>query len=294
MALETGFAHCGVARAHPLEQAKLHFLSALKEDRHAGMRFLERDVEMRFNPDLLLPHCQSVIVVLYNYYLGATPQSKQYRTARYTWVKDYHLLVKERLDGMVVRLQAIEPCQCRVTVDSSCISEKNWAVEAGLGCFGKNGLVHNEEGSFFVIGTILTDALVDSYDSARISDCGSCQLCVNNCPAQALNTPYRVDASKCFSYWTVESKNPENEMLEKAPLIFGCDVCQEVCPKNEKKIVNLLDQSKSSVFLRLQNEDFENLNRETFKIYFGESAIARRRYERFYRAILAKRNNPQE
>ena len=156
-ALQLGFSHCGIARAKVLNVAQSRFEQSLKENRHAEMRFLERDVDKRFNPNLLLPGCQSVIVVLYNYYMCDEPASNRYRTARYTWIeKDYHALLSEKLELLAHQILDAA-ASYRITVDSSCISEKNWAVEAGVGCFGKNGIVHHDGGSFFVIGILLTD-----------------------------------------------------------------------------------------------------------------------------------------
>lgn len=292
-AYELGFSHCGIARARRLNEAQSLFENALSEGRHADMHFLERDMNKRFCPSDLLPNCQSVIVVAYNYLVDEQPASDKYRTARYTWIEDYHTLLKGMLEEMVLKISTIGECRCRITVDSSCISEKNWAVEAGIGCYGKNGLIHNEDGSFFVLGTILADFGCDQYDSARESDCGNCRICVEKCPAGALESPYRVDARKCFSYHTVENKMSENKLLEKAPLIYGCDVCQEVCPKNHKKEKASSDQPKTSLFLRLQNEQLENLSKEDFKHYFGNTAIARRKYNRFLHAIQIRKNETQ-
>lgn len=284
--LEAGFSACGFAPAQALSEAKARFVQSIDEGRHADMRFLERDVDKRFDPQLLLPDCQSVIVATYPYLIEAEPRSDRYRTARYTWMEDYHVVVKTLLDGVVAKIMVVCPeAHCRVTVDSSCISEKNWAVEAGVGCYGKNGLIHNDHGSFFVIGLILTDLPLDYYNSPLESDCGDCRLCVEKCPAKALETPYRVDARQCYAYQTVENKVPEDEVLRRAPLVFGCDVCQEVCPKNKKISAVLPNNPKTSLFLHLQNEEWESLSREDFQHYFGNTAIARRKYDRFYHAI---------
>ncbi len=288
IALRTGFSACGIARAHRLGAARARFQESLDRGFQADMHYLERDIDKRFDPQELLPGCQSVVVVTYNYLVDALPASDRYRTARYTWIEDYHVLVKRLLEDVVAQIQRVGECRCRITVDSSCISEKNWAVEAGVGCYGKNGLIHNDSGSYFVLGAILSDATFDFYDSPLESDCGECRLCIEKCPAKALETPFRVDARKCFSYHLNENKNPDNEVLEKAPLIFGCDVCQDVCPKNKKIFSNKENISKISLFLRLQNQGFENLRNEEFKTYFGNTAIARRKYERLYRAIQTK------
>lgn len=291
---EAGFSCAGVARAHVLCDAEEQFKVAIGEGRLADMHFLERDVDKRFNPEDLLPNCHSVIVAALDYRIAEQPASDKYRTARYTWIEDYHQLVKRMLQTVVDKLAEQDASvQCRITVDSSCISEKNWAVEAGVGCYGKNGLVHNDEGSYFVFGTILTTCEFDAYDSPKKSDCGDCMLCVNSCPAHALS-PYKVDANKCFAYQTVENKTPDNSVLAEAPLVFGCDRCQEVCPKNKKNVGQRPNVLKSSLFLRLQNEEIENLSREDFKTYFGDTAMARRKYERFSRAISAKKSKNSE
>ena len=284
-----GFASVGIAPAHKLEEAEERFGAALEEGRNADLHFLERDVDKRFDPEELLPDCKSVLVVALDYRINDKPASTRYRTARYTWVEDYHVLVKQMLAQVVEAIQQQEPnAHCRITVDSSCISEKNWAIEAGVGCIGKNSLIHNENGSFFVLGTILTDCAFDAYDSPKMSDCGNCTLCIDSCPAHAL-TPYKLDARKCYSYHTVENKNPDIQVLTDSPFVFGCDICQEVCPKNKKNIQNHPSVLKSSLFLRLQNEEMENLTQEDFKTNFGDTAIARRKLERFSRAIKAKK-----
>lgn len=294
-ASEAGFSHCGIAPAHPLPSAQKRFSDAIANGFHANMAFLERQVDKRFDPQLLLPNCQSVIVVTFPYLIEEEPQSDKYRTARYTWIEDYHTLVKRLLDEVVDQMKTeIPDIQCLVTVDSSCISEKNWAVEAGVGCYGKNGLIHNEQGSFFVIGTILADKPTDFYDSPVASDCANCSLCVDACPANALSKPFRVDARRCFAYHTIENKNPDNKTLEQSPLIFGCDVCQEVCPKNKKNALKAPKITKSSLFLHLQNQEVENLSKDDFETFFGDTAIARRKYERLMLAVAAKNADIQE
>lgn len=285
-----GFSRCGVARAQSLADARGRFEQALKDQRHADMLFLEREVEKRFNPALLLDGCQSVVVLLYNYRIADTPASDRYRTARYTWIEeDYHTLLKRLATKVVESIQTQQPdTLCRVTVDGSCISEKNWAQRAGVGCYGKNGLIHNDDGSFFLIATILLDAEFDAYDEESASDCGDCHRCIDACPAKAITAPYQVDARKCFSYQTVENKTPEDETLKRAPLLFGCDVCQEVCPRNNKNVTQPTNNPKTSLFLHLQNQQYESLTKEDFKRYFGNTAIARRKYDRFMRAIRIK------
>ncbi len=287
-ALASGFSACGIAPAGELAEAKQLFAEALADGRQADMHFLERDIDKRFNPELLLPGCRSVIVLTLDYRIAGTPASDKYRMARFTWIEDYHTLVKRKAQQMLAALEKHCPgMQSRITVDSSCISEKNWAATAGVGCIGKNSLVHNDQGSFFVIGTILTNCVTDAYDSPKKSDCGDCRLCIDHCPAHALE-PYKLYAERCFAYQTIENKNTDFEIFEKSPLLFGCDCCQDVCPRNKKNYQPLPSVPESSLFLQLKNEDLETLTVEDFKTYFGNTPVARRKYDKISRAILTK------
>ena len=287
---EVGFQDCGIARARVLAEAEEDFLRSVGKGYHAGMHYLERIVDDRFNPESLLPGCKSVVVVTYNYLTDAQPASDKYLTARYTWIQDYHILVKELLQKLADKIVNNCPVvKYRFTVDSSAISEKRWAMEAGVGYMGKNGLIHNQHGSFFVLGVLLLDQLCDKYDdSLRKSDCGSCDICVRSCPVNALETPFQVDARRCVSYHNTEDKTPDYNELASQKYLFGCDICQEVCPRNKKKFANPSNISKKTVFLPLKNNDWESLSETDFKRYFSDTSIQRRKYMRFYSLIEAK------
>ncbi|MBR6174545.1 MAG: tRNA epoxyqueuosine(34) reductase QueG [Bacteroidales bacterium] len=290
-AKEVGFQDCGIARARVLAEAETEFLHSVEHGYHAEMHYLERNVDGRFNPEFLLSGCKSVIVVTYNYLTDSEPKSDKYRTARYTWIQDYHILVKDLLEKLAAMIVNDYPTvKYRTTVDSSAISEKRWAVEAGVGCMGKNGLVHNDNGSFFVIGTLLVDWFCDQYDpSLPKSDCGECDICIRSCPVNALETPFRVDARRCVSYHNTEDKMPNYNELALQKYLFGCDVCQEVCPRNKKKFPNPLNESKKSLFLPLENDGWKSLSETDFKHYFSDTSILRRKYVRFRSLIEAKR-----
>ena len=290
-AAEVGFQDCGIARARVLAEAEAEFLQSVGKEYHADMHYLERNVDNRFNPESLLPNCKSVIVVTYNYLTDSEPKSDKYRTARYTWIQDYHVLVKDLLERLAAMIVNDYPSvKCRATVDSSAISEKRWAMEAGVGYLGKNGLIHNRHGSFFVIGTLLLDQFCDKYDeSLPKSDCGACEICVRSCPVNALETPFQVDARRCVSFHNTEDKSPNYKALADAKYLFGCDICQEVCPRNKKKLSNPLNESKKSLFLPLENDDWESLSETDFKRYFSDTSILRRKYARFRSLIEAKR-----
>ena len=290
-ATDVGFQDCGIARARVLTEAEAEFQHSIESGLHADMHYLERNIDNRFNPESLLSDCKSVIVVTYNYLTDSEPKSDKYRTARYTWIQDYHILVKNLLEQLAVRIVKEYPTvKYRSTVDSSAISEKRWAMEAGVGCMGKNGLIHNQHGSFFVIGILLLDQFCDQYDeSLRKSDCGACEICVKSCPVNALETPFQVDARRCVSYHNTEDKTPNYNELADDKYVFGCDICQEVCPRNKKKNPNPLNVSKNSLFLPLENDDLETLTETDFKRYFSDTSILRRKYARFRSLIEAKR-----
>ena len=290
-AAAVGFQDCGIARARVLSEAEEEFRHSIDNAYHADMHYLERNIDNRFNPDTLLSGCKSVIVLTYNYLTDDRPKSDRYQLARYTWIQDYHVLVKNLLDDLAEKIVNNYPSvKYRVTVDSSAIAEKRWAMEAGVGCMGKNGLIHNKNGSFFVIGILLVDQFCDIYDeSLPKSDCGKCDICVKSCPVNALETPFQVDARRCVSYHNTEDKIPNYSELALQKYIFGCDICQEVCPHNKKKNVNPLNVSKNSLFLPLKNDDLEALSEADFKHYFSNTSILRRKYERFRSLIEAKR-----
>ena len=290
-AAEVGFQDCGIARARVLTEAEAEFRHSIENAYHADMHYLERNIDNRFNPESLLTDCKSVIVVTYNYLTDSEPQSDKYRTARYTWIQDYHILVKNLLENLAEKIVNNYPTvKYRTTVDSSAISEKRWAMEAGVGYMGKNGLIHNQHGSFFVIGILLVDRFCDNYDeSSPKSDCGNCEICVRSCPVNALEIPFQVDARRCVSYHNTEDKTPNYNELASQEYAFGCDICQEVCPRNKKKNANPLNISKNSLFLPLKNDDLETLDETDFKRYFSDTSILRRKYARFRSLIEAKR-----
>ena len=289
-ALGIGFQDCGIAIAEHLETEAGLFLEAIRLGKHAGMTFLERGIDDRFIPESLLPGCKTVVVVTYNYLTDSTQATDKYLIARYAHIIDYHIVVKEMLQTLALAISEQHPgLRAKATVDSSAISEKAWAVKSGVGCIGKNGIVHNSHGSFFVIGTLLLDRVCDKYDEpAPKSDCGDCDICVKSCPVNALETPYSVDARRCVSYLNTEDKNPIYSELAKQKYIFGCDICQEVCPKNKKKIANVLNETKTSLFLPLENSDYECLDSETFSRCFARTSILRRKFYRFRQMIDAK------
>lgn len=288
---ELGFDACGIAPSHPLEIAKKRFEKSIRKGYHGNMQFLERDIERRFSPELLLSNCKSVIVVILNY--NTTLQFlPKHSIARFALLNDYHIYIQQKLSTLLERIkQEIPTINAKTTVDTSSISEKNWAVEAGLGHIGKNGLLITAQGSFVHIGTILIDKECDHYDQPCKNNCGTCNKCIQNCPTQAIEEAHCINASKCISYQTIENKNPDYQLLKEQTWIYGCDICQEVCPYNQKIRNNETIISETSLFLQLNMEELENLSEEDFRHYFQRSGIKRRKYKIFKEIIKNRKHD---
>ncbi len=282
------FSFCGIAKPETFTQEKIRFENAIKNGYHANMGYLERDIDARFNPEHLLPGCQSVVVLLFNYFTGKSLNSS-YKISKYAFVQDYHHLVSTQIEKMVANLKSNgAQFNYAISVDSGKISEKNWAIKAGLGNYGKNGLLLTPKGSYFFIGLLLLDQKMDFYDQNEpnsIPTCGNCTLCIDNCPTQAIVKPYVIDAKRCLSYQTLSNKTPDYDLVKEHPWIYGCDVCQEVCPKNKKSEINDFAVTNSSLFLHFEDSDFENLSKEEFDRYFSNTSIGSKGFEKLFQFI---------
>lgn len=284
--MASGFTFCGIAKNEELPVAKYYFNQAISKGYHDQMAYLERDIDGRFTPEQLLPSCKSIIVTLFNYNTGITLNSR-YKISKYAFIKDYHVTVEKHLQQVAYQLLNMDPTlEYRFTVDSSRISEKNWAVQAGLGHFGKNGIIISPLGSYFFIGLILINKEVDYYDQPNLDQsCGTCSICMDKCPTQAIVSPFVIDAKKCLSYQTLSNKNPDFDLVKEHPWIYGCDVCQDVCPKNKKSVISELAVTNSSLFLHFEDSEFENLTKEAFNLYFQGTPIQGKNYEKLLQFI---------
>ncbi|MDL2296637.1 tRNA epoxyqueuosine(34) reductase QueG [Bacteroidales bacterium OttesenSCG-928-E04] len=288
-ALSLGFSECGIASAAHLHVEQSLFEKMINQNRHAGMNFLERDIARRFAPDRYLSGCKSIIVCLFHYPTNV-PYNGFYKIARYAHQPDYHVMMKEKLEELAASICEISPgVEHKTTVDTAPVSEKNWAVKAGLGSIGKNTLFRSEHGSFCWIGTILT-TLVLPPDPEKTIPCGDCDLCVTSCPTGALK-PYQLDCGKCLSFFTTESKGELPDYPAAQPWIFGCDVCQEICPHNQKALQNRNSDAGFSLFSHLQKTDFDNLTEEQFRMWFKGTSMERRKFERIKEQIRKSGNS---
>ena len=290
-ALELGFAACGIAEAKCLENEREPLQKWLSKGMNGSMGYMANHFEKRLDPQKLVEGAKSVISVLLNYY----PSQKQADQAapvisKYAYGKDYHLTVKEKLNNLLIYIQAqISPCVGRAFVDSAPVLERQWAMAAGLGWTGKNTLLITQKfGSYVFIGELITN-LDLSYDAPFGKDhCGSCTRCIDACPTHAIVAPHRIDARKCISYHTIENKN---EMpIEIQPnlhnRIFGCDICQDVCPWNNKLIPNQsIDIKPIDELLNMNKNDWAQLGKAGFSRKFKGSSFERTGYDRIMRNI---------
>ncbi|MBI4042348.1 MAG: tRNA epoxyqueuosine(34) reductase QueG [Deltaproteobacteria bacterium] len=278
-----GFDLCGIAQAEtPSDYG--HFLTWLDRGFAASMSYLAQRKEERRDPSSLLPGVKSMIICALNY---RTTQQKSTELApgegwiaQYALGEDYHRIMKEKLErlGDFLLECAGGNGRFKAYVDTGPILEKNYAARAGLGWMGKNTLLlHQELGSMFFLGEILTDIFLEP-DQPTTDHCGSCRRCIDACPTGALVEPYVLDSNRCISYWTIEHRGEIPEEMENLTghHLFGCDICQEVCPWNQDAPLTKIDQFQARPeSFRPQLKEIANLNEEAYQIRFRRSAVKR-------------------
>jgi epoxyqueuosine reductase len=281
-AKELGFDLIGFAPYQILEEETEQLKSWLEKDYQAGMEYMERNLEKRKDVREILADCKSVISLGMNYYTDEAVDEIENsgKVSRYAWVRDYHNVIWEKLDLLKNYIKLIQPnFEAKSYVDTGPVMDKVWAVKAGLGWQGKHSNIINKEiGSWFFIATILSNYDFDQYNR-QISDfCGTCTSCIDACPTDAIVEDYVVDSNKCISYLTIENKKDiQDKFLGKFDgWIFGCDICQDVCPWN----IKFAEQTRISDFQnhmnkRIQFEEIDNMNSKEFKERFHESPILR-------------------
>jgi len=236
-AQELGFLSCGISKAEFLKEEAPRLENWLKKNHHGKMSYMENHFDKRLNPTLLVDNAKSVISVLLNYFPAQDLfENAEFKISKYAYGRDYHLVLKEKLDELLAEIVLlVGNVDARIFTDSAPVLEKAWAEKSGLGWIGKNAnLISAKVGSFYFIGEIILDLALD-YDGPALDHCGSCTRCLDACPTQAIIKPYVVDGSKCISYLTIELKDeiiPIEFSGKMDNWIFGCDICQEVCPWN--------------------------------------------------------------
>ncbi|WP_264548890.1 tRNA epoxyqueuosine(34) reductase QueG [Flavobacterium sp. N2820] len=284
-----GFLSCGISKAGYLEEEAPRLENWLNNQMNGQMSYMENHFDKRLNPTLLVDDAKSVISLLLNYYPSELQNEDSYKISKYAYGQDYHHIIKEKLKELLHFIQTeIGELSGRAFVDSAPVLDKAWAAKSGLGWVGKNSnLITQKVGSFYFIAELIVDLELD-YDTPTTDHCGSCTACLDACPTDAIVAPYVVDGSKCISYFTIELKdNLPQEMKGKFDdWMFGCDVCQDVCPWNRfsKPHNEPLFQTNSDI-LNFSKSDWEEITVDTFQKVFKNSAVKRTKYEGLLRTI---------
>lgn len=297
-ALRLGFLACGIAKAEKLTGEEERLETYLKNGYHGQMRYMENHFEKRLDPTKLEEGTNSVIVLLYNYY---TPVKQKDTDApilsKYAYGVDYHFVIKDKLKLLLKYIQEkFGKINGRCFVDSAPILERAWAQKAGLGWIGKNGnLINKNFGSFFFISEILVDIELEPNKEIQKNYCGQCKRCIEACPTNAIVNPGVVDGSKCISYLTIELKEeiPVEFKGKLEKRMFGCDICQDVCPFNIKRAKRHTEKQfePSELLLNMAKEDWMNITQEKFSEVFKKSAVKRTKLKGLKRNIDFLYNN---
>ena len=289
-AVQMGFDHCGIARARKLDEDAQRLENWLNKGMHGNMQYMENHFELRVDPTKLVPGAKSVITLLLNYFPG-TAQETENKISKYAYGKDYHEVIRTRLHTFLQLVREnIGEVNGRGFVDSAPVLERAWAQQSGIGWIGRNGnLITKQAGSYFFIATLITD-LDLIYDDPFVKDyCGSCTKCIDACPTEAIGDNKIVNGSKCISYYTIELKEmliPENVKGKFDNWMFGCDICQDVCPWNRfSKPTTVKEFEPIPEILHFSAKDWEELNEETFKKIFRDSPIKRAKFKGIQRNI---------
>ena len=291
-ATQLGFSYCGIAKAKFLDDDAKRLESWLQKGFNGSMQYMDNYFDLRTNPQKIVPNAKSVITVLKNYYPNELLISNEEKNqnnggpkiSKYAYGKDYHEVIKKQLHEFYALLKKeMGDFNGRGFVDSAPVLERAWAVQSGLGWIGKNGnLITKQSGSFFFIATLIVDVELE-YDNEFIKDyCGTCTSCIDSCPTDAILPNKVVDGSKCISYFTIELKDAliPNEMQGRFDnWMFGCDVCQDVCPWNRfSKAHNEIEFTPIPEILNLTTSQWEEMSEESFKIIFKNSPLKRTKF----------------
>ena len=284
-----GFMSFGISRAGFLEEEAPRLEQWLNEGRHGRMQYMENHFDKRLDPTKLVEGSKSVISLLLNYYPEKTQASDTFKISKYAYGTDYHFVIKDKLKQLMQFIQEeIGEVDGRAFTDSAPVLDKAWAAKSGLGWRGKNSnLISKQVGSFFFVAELILDLELD-YDTPVTDHCGSCRACIDACPTQAIVEPYRVDGSKCISYFTIELKEelPGDVKGKFDDWMFGCDICQDVCPWNRfSKPHNEPLFDPSPEILDFSKGDWEEITEEVFQKVFRKSAVKRTKYSGLTRNI---------
>lgn len=291
LATELGFEFCGIAKAQKLDDDARRLENWLQNNMHGTMGYMEKHFDLRTDPSKLVPGAKSVITLMKNYYPAEQQEANTPKISKYAYGKDYHEVIRAKLNEFLENIKSkIGDIHGRGFVDSAPVLERTWAQRSGLGWIGKNGnLITKENGSFYFIATLITD-LELQYDDAFAKDyCGTCSRCIDECPTDAILPDKVIDGSKCISYFTIELKDmliPDTMKGKFNNWMFGCDVCQDVCPWNRfSKPTNEIAFTPIPEILNLSTKEWTELTEESFKKIFSASPLKRSKYSGIQRNL---------
>ena len=284
-----GFLSCGISKAEFLEAEAPRLENWLNQNMHGQMQYMENHFDKRLDPTKLVEGSKSVVSLLLNYFPSETQEQDSFKISKYAFGTDYHFVIKDKLKSLLHFIQdEIGDVHGRAFVDSAPVLDKAWAAKSGLGWIGKHSnLLTQQVGSFYFIAELIIDLDLE-YDSVTTDHCGSCTACIDACPTEAITESYVVDGSKCISYFTIELKEniPTDFKGKMDDWMFGCDVCQDVCPWNRfskphrEPLFNphpeLLDMTK---------KDWEEITEDTFRKVFKNSPVKRTKFSGLKRNI---------
>jgi len=277
-----GFLSCGISKAEFLEEEAPRLEGWLKKNMHGEMAYMENHFDKRLDPTILVPGSKSVISLLLNYFPAEIQTSETYKISKYAYGTDYHFVIKDKLKQLMHFIsEEIGEVHGRAFVDSAPILDKAWAAKSGLGWIGKHSnLLTKQLGSFYFIAELIVDLKLE-YDTPVTDHCGSCTACIDACPTSAIVADKVVDGSKCISYFTIELKNeiPTSQKGNFEDWMFGCDICQDVCPWNRFSKPNgepLFNPNPR--MLSMTKNDWEEITEEVFQKLFKKSAVKRAKF----------------
>lgn len=279
IATDLGFSFCGISRAEFLADEAPRLEEWLKRGYAGQMSYLERNIEKRLDPRLLVPGAKSVVSLIYNYFPEKEAAQSSLKIAKYAYGEDYHFVIKDKLRIFMERIyEKIGQVSGRAFVDSAPVLEHAWAKKSGLGWIGKNSLLLNKSmGSFFFLSELIIDIELE-HDGPVKDYCGTCTACLDACPTEAISEPYVVDGSKCISYFTIELKEeiPAEVKGKFENWIFGCDICQDVCPWNRFSQPHQEPRFHPHPDLeKMSYSNWKEITEEVFQKLFKKSAVKR-------------------
>jgi epoxyqueuosine reductase len=286
-----GFDHCGIARAQRLDDDARRLEEWLGKGMHGSMKYMENHFDMRVDPAKLVPGAKSVITLLINYFPKEEQVDDSYKISKYAYGSDYHEVIRSKLRTFLELIhEKIGEVHGRGFVDSAPVLERSWAQRSGTGWIGKSGnLITKKGGTFFFIATLITDLELDYDDPFAKDYCGTCTKCIDACPTEAILDNKVVDGSRCISYHTIELRDlmiPSEMQGKFSNWMFGCDVCQDVCPWNRfSRPTQEQGFAPLPGVLNFTTKDWEELTEESFKKIFRNSPIRRTKYTGLMRNI---------